>query len=208
MKGRDSVQDIKIFLASGSPRRRELLEQMGICFEIKVSDVDENTDDNLSPSETVEILSARKADVVFEELVEKLSGNFAVIGSDTVVAADEKILGKPKDKNEAFEMLSMLKGKKHTVYTGLTVMLYYNSKVSVSTLSSATDVYIRNLTDCEINDYINTGEPLDKAGAYGIQGKGAIIVGKIDGDYYTVVGLPVSRLYTIFRDMGIPIKIK
>ena len=172
-----------IILASKSPRRKELLSIITNDFVIKTADVDETLPENIAPDKAVEYLSKIKAEPFKNE-------NDIVIGADTVVAIDGKILGKPKDKADAYNMLKMLSGKEHSVFTGVTVI----GQSKADTFSVETRVKFFDLTDDEINDYINTGEPFDKAGGYGIQGKGSLLVEKIDGDYFNVVGLPVSRL--------------
>lgn len=172
-----------IILASKSPRRKELLSIITNDFVIKTADVDETLPTGIAPDSAVEYLSKIKAEPF-------KSDRDVVIGADTVVAIDGKILGKPKDKSDAYNMLKMLSGKEHSVFTGVTVMGNGNTE----TFSVETRVKFFDLTDDEINDYIDTGEPFDKAGGYGIQGKGSLLVEKIDGDYFNVVGLPVSRL--------------
>ncbi|MGN1329661.1 MAG: Maf family protein [Eubacterium sp.] len=172
-----------IILASKSPRRKELLSIITEDFVIKTANVDETLPESISPDKAVEYLSKIKA----EPFKNKKD---TVIGADTVVAIDGKILGKPKDKADAFSMLRILSGKEHSVFTGVTVIKNNKSK----TFSVETRVKFFELTDEEINTYISTGEPFDKAGAYGIQGKGSLLVEKIDGDYFNVVGLPVSKL--------------
>lgn len=172
-----------IILASKSPRRKELLSIITNDFVIKTADVDETLPENIAPDKAVEYLSKIKAEPFKNE-------NDIVIGADTVVSIDGKILGKPKDKADAYNMLKMLSGKEHSVFTGVTVIGYGNT----DTFSVETRVKFFELTDEEINNYTNTGEPFDKAGGYGIQGKGSLLVEKIDGDYFNVVGLPVSRL--------------
>lgn len=172
-----------IILASKSPRRKELLSIITNEFEIKTADVDEALPENIAPDKAVEYLSKIKADPF-------KNNNDIIIGADTVVAIDDRILGKPRDKADAYNMLKMLSGKEHSVFTGVTVI----SHGKTDTFSVETRVKFFDLTDDEINNYINTGEPFDKAGAYGIQGKGSLLVEKINGDYFNVVGLPVSRL--------------
>lgn len=173
-----------LILASKSPRRKELLSLITDNFIIKAADVDEALPDGIAPDKAVEYLSEIKATPF-------ASKNDTVIGADTVVAIDGKILGKPKDRQQAFEMLSELSGRVHSVYTGVTVI----SPDLTVTFSAETKVKFFKLTEREITDYIKTGECDDKAGAYGIQGSGALLVEKIDGDYFNVVGLPVSLLY-------------
>lgn len=172
-----------LILASKSPRRKELLSLITEDFIIKTADVDETLPAKITPSRAVEYLSRIKADPF-------KSDEDIVIGADTVVAVDDTILGKPADRENAFSMLKLLSGKEHSVFTGVTVIKGEKS----STFSVETRVKFYNLSDEEINAYINTGEPFDKAGGYGIQGKGSLLVEKIDGDYFNVVGLPVSRL--------------
>jgi septum formation protein len=175
---------MKTVLASASPRRKQILENAGFEVEIRVSEADETLPEGISPEKAVEYLASVKAHAVKREKDE------LVIAADTVVALDGKILGKPRDEKEAFEMLSLLSGKKHTVYTG--VCLLYNEKEEI--FSDSTGVEFYPLTDGEILKYIETGEPMDKAGAYGIQGKGCVFVKGIKGDYFNVMGLPVSKL--------------
>lgn len=172
-----------LILASKSPRRRELLSLITTDFEIKSADVDETLPEGISPQEAVLHLSKIKAEP-FD------NGIDTIIGADTVVAVDGKILGKPADRQQAAEMLKSLSGKYHSVFTGVTVI---KPEQSV-TFSVETKVKFFDLTDDEIYSYIATGECDDKAGAYGIQGKGSLLVEKIDGDYFNVVGLPISKL--------------
>lgn len=186
----------KLILASQSPRRRELMAKITPDFEVCVSSADETLPDGTAPEQAVAILSERKAQAVAE-----LPGmqDCAVIGSDTVVALGGQILGKPKDREQAKEMLRALSGNTHTVYTGVTVL----SPAGKSTFVSAADVCFYPLTEQEIADYVSTGEADDKAGSYGIQGKGALLVQSIRGDYYTVVGLPVAQLYRVLRELSL-----
>lgn len=174
---------MRIILASKSPRRKELLSLITEDFKIMSADVDESLPNGISPKEAVEYLSKIKAEPF-------RSSNDIVIGSDTVVAVDGRILGKPCDDKDAFEMLSLLSGREHSVFTGVTII----SGDKTETFSVETRVKFFELTDAEINEYISTGEPSDKAGAYGIQGKGSLLIEKIDGDYFNVVGLPISEL--------------
>ncbi len=184
-----------IILASNSPRRRELLGQMGIKeFKIIAPDVDESVEDGLSPAEIVEQLSLRKA-----RAVQALGADGLIIAADTVVALDGKVLGKPRDGADAFAMLSSLSGREHHVYTGVTVL----QRGRAVTEHEETAVVFRALEPDEIRGYIATGEPMDKAGAYGIQGLGALLVSGIRGDYCNVVGLPVFRLGGILKRFGV-----
>ncbi len=181
---------MRIVLASASPRRKELLGQLGIEFEICISDVEENIKETM-PARMVEELSFRKAEAVFH----KLTGDILVIGADTVVALEDKILGKPESPRHAKEMLKSLQAREHHVYTGVTIYKRQNGKEFHSIFSESTLVKFYPMTDAEIQWYVDSLEPLDKAGAYGIQGLGARYVEKIIGDYNNVVGLPIARLY-------------
>ena len=185
-----------IVLPSRSPRRRQLLEQMGLRdFRIVCSDADETASPGLTPPALVEALSARKAAAVQHAAA---AGDL-IIAADTVVALDGRVLGKPADGPDAFAMLSALSGRRHQVYTGLTVVC----GAQRLTEHEVTAVTFRSLSSAEICAYIATGEPMDKAGAYGIQGRGALFVEGIEGDYYNVMGLPVCRLGRILARLGV-----
>ena len=183
-----------IILASQSPRRRELLERMGLPFRIITPDIDEHMERELPPGELVAAISAEKAGAVAAQA----GPGAVVIAADTVVALDGAVLGKPADEEEAFRMLSLLSGNRHQVYTGLTVL----RREQVFSQWEETSVTFRPLTAEEIEAYIATGEPMDKAGAYGIQGYGALFIEGISGDYYNVMGLPVCRLGQILGQLG------
>ena len=180
---------MNLILASQSPRRKELLSLFGIAFTIQVPHADETMDPAGDPAQQVALVSCRKAlaTVCLQEDV--------VIAADTIVVCDGKILGKPKDTEEAFAMLSMLSGRTHQVMTGMTVM--HNGHLESCT--EITDVTFRTMTDAEIRRYIATGEPMDKAGAYGIQGGAALFAQSLRGDYYNVMGLPVCRLWQVLN---------
>ena len=178
----------EVILASGSPRRQELLQLVIDHFEVYVSDVDETLPEGIAPRDAVEMLALRKAQKVAE-----LRRHALVIGADTVVAVDGRILGKPRDDEQAAEMLRMLSGRIHQVYTGVAIC----EKNENNVFSCCTQVEFAPLSEAEIDWYLSTGEPFDKAGAYGIQGYGARFVKGITGDYFNVMGLPVNRLYTI-----------
>lgn len=185
-----------IILASQSPRRRELLGQMGLKgFKVTSPDVDEDVDENLHPSLVVEELSLRKARAVAAHADEE----DLIIAADTVVALEGTVLGKPADEREAFSILSALSGNRHYVYTGVTVI----RGDQVVTQHEVTTVTFRDLDPQEIDHYIATGEPMDKAGAYGIQGLGALFISGIDGDYFNVMGLPIYRLGRILADFDL-----
>ena len=188
-------EKVKIILASNSPRRRELLKQMGIeDFKVSAPNVDETVEPGLPPAEIVEQLSRRKADAA----AWKANPSALIIAADTVVALDGNVLGKPRDEEDAFAMLSALSGREHHVYTGVTVLRGGESV----TQHEETAVAFRDLTPEEIRAYIATVEPMDKAGAYGIQGLGALLVSGIRGDYCNVVGLPVFRLGRMLAGLG------
>lgn len=187
---------MKIILASQSPRRKELLERMGIKdFETISPNVDESAFHGLPPEELVRRLSAEKAAAV----AGKVGKDAIVIAADTVVALEGAVLGKPADELDAFKMLSALSGVRHQVYTGVTVCRGGEKQ----TAHEVTDVTFRELSEREIEDYISTGEPMDKAGAYGIQGYGALLIQGISGDYYNVMGLPVCRLSGMLSRFGV-----
>lgn len=175
----------KIILASASPRRKELLETAGAEFEIIVADVDESVPEGTKPEDAAIMTAEKKALAVAESHKDSV-----VIGADTIVVAGEKILGKPTDKADACRMLSMLSGVEHKVITGV-CLACEDKKITFAQVSK---VKFYDLTDDEINAYVETGEPMDKAGAYGIQGKGCVLVEKIEGDYFNIVGLPVARV--------------
>ena len=187
---------MNIILASQSPRRKELLERMGIRdFETISPNVDESVFHGLPPEELVRRLSAEKAAAVAGRAGE----DAIVIAADTVVALEGAVLGKPADELDAFKMLSALSGVRHQVYTGVTVCRGGEKQ----TAHEVTDVTFRELSEGEIEDYIATGEPMDKAGAYGIQGYGALLIQGISGDYYNVMGLPVCRLSGMLARFGV-----
>lgn len=177
---------MKIILASASPRRKELMALAGIPFEARPVDADETILCCTPPEGAVMMLATRKAQLAAEHFPDDL-----IIGADTIVAVGKHIYGKPDTSEEAFEMLSALSGKTHQVFTGVCI---YTKSGHRNAFCTRTDVTFFPLSEEEIRAYIATGEPMDKAGAYGIQGKGALLVEKIDGDYYNVVGLPISRL--------------
>ena len=222
----------KIILASASPRRRELLSQIGLDFEVVVSETEEKIT-STEPAKVVEELSAQKAEAVWEKLCsmttsqgsvtnaerleegsgvsrtdegskvfdpEQKSGkstitDIIVLGADTVVACDGKILGKPADTEAAVAMLTMLQGRGHEVYTGVTILYEENGERKTLTFHEKTTVHFYPMTDAQIREYVATGDPMDKAGAYGIQGLCARYISGIAGDYNNVVGLPVGRVY-------------
>ena len=187
---------MNIILASASPRRRELLERIGITgFTVAAPNVDESVEPGLSPADMVETLSLRKA----RAAAKNFGPDDLILAADTVVALDGAVLGKPRDEDDAFAMLSALSGRENRVYTGVTVL----RGDKAVTQHEETAVTFRELSPDEIRGYIATGEPMDKAGAYGIQGVGALLVSGIRGDYSNVMGLPVFRLGQMLSDFGL-----
>lgn len=182
-----------LILASSSPRRKELLENLHLTFEVTSPDVDESYDLNCAPEEIVMDLAERKSKFVATKYPHAF-----VIGADTIVVCDGDILGKPKTQTDAFCMLKKLSGQTHSVFTGVSIY----SPTGHVTFFEKTDVVFWELTDAEINGYIDTNEPLDKAGAYGIQGLGRLLVKKVNGDYFSVVGLPLSRTVRELKKLG------
>lgn len=176
---------MKLVLASKSPRRSEILKNAGIDFTVRVADADETIPEGTKPEDAVVFLAARKAMAVPRENDE------VILGADTVVVLDGNILGKPKDKNDAFNMIKSLSGRVHSVFTGVCAI---GDGISL-TFAEETKVDFYPLSDEEICDYVNTNEPYDKAGAYGIQGLASKFIRGIEGDYFNVVGLPVSSVY-------------
>lgn len=192
------MQNKKIILASASPRRRELLSQAGYEFEIQVSHKEE-TYTSESPDEIVKELALLKA----KDIAEQNDGkNTIVIGADTVVAHKGAILGKPKSKDDAFEMIKGFQGDKHQVYTGVAILDYdTDGNEKVVNHAVKTDVYVNPMTDEEIWKYIDSDNVMDKAGSYGIQSGFAVYIEKIEGDYFNVVGLPISYIYEQLKQM-------
>ena len=186
----------KIVLASGSPRRQELLQRIGIRdFDIRVPQTDESYPEGLTPAQIVEYISQEKA----QAAASLCTDDEIVITADTMVFLGQQRLGKPVDEADALRMLSALQGHCHTVCTGVTVRQGAHSL----TESESTRVYFRPAAEAELKAYIRTGEPMDKAGSYGIQGLGALLVERLDGDYFNVMGLPVLRLSRMLSQFGI-----
>ncbi len=180
------LNELKVVLASASPRRKELLSLIFNEYDICPADCDETLPEGIKAQEAVEHLSLIKNKAALE-----ICGKESlVISADTVVAVDDEILGKPVDKDDARRMITLLSGREHQVYTGVTLSLNGEFK----TFSEKTDVTFYELTEEEIESYISSSEPYDKAGSYGIQGKAGLLVKSVNGDYYNVVGLPVARL--------------
>ena len=203
----------KIILASASPRRRELLTQIGLDFEVVVSETEEKIT-STEPARVVEELSVQKAAAVWEKLVsgacdaeqnrgERTMADTIVLGADTVVACDGKILGKPANIENAVGMLTILQGRAHEVYTGVTVLYEENGEKKALTFHEKTTVHFCPMTEEQIREYVATGDPMDKAGSYGIQGICARYIRGIEGDYNTVVGLPAGRVYQELHGLGL-----
>lgn len=192
-------KDIPIILASASPRRAQLLTLAGYHFTVHPSNAEEVISGD-NPSEIVENLAFIKANDVYNDIKGNYKNqDFLVIGADTIVYYDGDILGKPEDEKEAFDMLKMLSDRTHQVYTGIAVILKQPGEKQTYLLHEKTDVTFYPINDYEIREYIKTGDPLDKAGAYGIQGSFAVHVKEIHGDYNNVVGLPIAKLYQALK---------
>lgn len=194
----------KIILASESPRRKEIMETMGITFETASANVEEIVEET-EPEQLVRALAEKKVKAVAESLG-KDTGDMILIGADTMVFFEGQALGKPKDKEDAFRMLSMLSDAVHEVFTGVHIIIRKDAAEKSISFASATKVTVQKLTAEEIEDYIATGEPMDKAGAYAIQGKFGIHIREIAGDYYNVVGFPIAKIYEKLLEEGINIK--
>lgn len=201
-------QERRLILASASPRRIQLLENLGLAFEVEPADIDETVEDGVSPQKAVQELSAHKAAAILEKLRRQNPDqnlDFIIIAADTLVADGEEVLGKPQDRAEAIAMLKQLAAKPHQVFTGVHVINFRNGKEEHHKECGATTVYFRPLTEAEITSYVDTGEPMDKAGAYALQGIGAFLVEKIDGCAANVIGLPVPRVVAILRRIGVKV---
>ena len=194
---------MKYILASASPRRKELLEQIGLKFEI-IPACGEEVIQYEKPEEVVMDLSRQKAEEIAKKRTE-ITIPEVIIGADTVVAYKDTILGKPKDKGDAYRMISLLQGNSHKVYTGVTLILRSGEETTVHSFFEETKVTMYPMSEAEREWYIDTKEPFDKAGGYGIQGKCAIFIEKISGDYNNVVGRPVARIYQELLKLGVDI---
>lgn len=183
---------MNLILASQSPRRRELMGLFSIPFLVRAADIDETMDPALRPYDEVARVSRRKAEATPRE------PDDVVVAADTIVVCQGRVLGKPREEAEARAMLRLLSGRDHQVMTGMTVLRGSRAV----TVTEVTDLHFRPLSEGEIDAYVRSGEPMDKAGAYGIQGGGALFAEKMVGDYYNVMGLPVCRLWKILRDMA------
>lgn len=183
---------MEVILASQSPRRKELLGLFHIPFTVRIADIDETMDPGRSPYDEVARVSRAKAEAI------SCSSDDVVIAADTIVVCNGQVLGKPADAADAFRMLRLLSGRDHQVMTGMTVLRSGQAVVC----TEVTDIHFRELTDREIQNYISTGEPMDKAGGYGIQGGAALFTQRLEGDYYNVMGLPVCRLGQILMQIA------
>lgn len=190
------VYTMTIILASASPRRQELLRQIGLSFQVIPADLDEGSIEASSPTALVEALAAAKAEHV---ALRQESADALIIASDTIVVLDDCVMGKPESASDARSMLETLSGRMHEVYTGVTL----RQGARIETFSDRSEVTFRTLSEEEIEAYIRTGEPMDKAGAYGIQGFGALFVSELRGDYYNVMGLPLCRLGQALQQFGV-----
>ena len=188
------MSECRVVLASGSPRRRQLLELIGIEHEVQPANIDESVRPRETPARYAERLAREKASVIASRDPDRIT-----IAADTTVVVNRKVLGKPENEEDARRMLSMLSGREHTVITAIAVARGRKLRSAVEEVR----VRFRRLREDEIDAYIATGEPMDKAGAYGIQGYGATIVECIEGDYFSVMGLPLARLVDLLRDLGV-----
>ena len=191
----------QIILASSSPRRRELLEKAGVHFQVMPSQEEEHIEKK-EPAQSVENLSWQKA----ASVASKTGQDVIVIGSDTLVAYEGRVLGKPRDAEEAVETLKLLQGNTHQVYTGVTVIVRDKEEEITKTFSRRTDVTFYPVDEKEIRDYVATGDPMDKAGSYDIRGDFSVYIKEIYGDYNNVVGLPVSMLFWEMKQLGINLR--
>lgn len=191
----ERLKNMTVILASASPRRTKLLSQAGIRHQVIPSTCEEKVSSKIPDQVVVELSRQKAMDVYAGYRAEHQGENILVIGADTVVAVQNQILGKPKDSEDAFRMLSLLQGSTHQVYTGVTFLEHRDGKETEKTFCECSNVHVSPMEVDEIQKYIAGGEPMDKAGAYGIQGEFAVFVEKIEGDYNNIVGLPIARIY-------------
>lgn len=189
---------MRIILASNSPRRRELLHQIFDSFDVIKSNFNEEVVDEKNPEELVKVLSSKKAEEVFDK-IESNESELLVIGGDTLVYFDGQVLGKPKDEKDAYNTLKKLQGNKNEVYSAFTVILKKDGKIIKETVLSKSIVTMKAMTDEEIEEYIKTGEPMDKAGSYAVQGIGNKFIDNIEGSYNSVVGLDIEKLKEVLE---------
>lgn len=188
---------MRIILASQSPRRKELMEAITKDFEVIVSNTDEKLEEGLTIEEQAKNVSYQKAKAVFD----RTEGDRIVIGSDTMVVKNSKIYGKPKSTEEATQMIKMLKNTEHTVYTGLAILAQKYGQYKEYLDCDIADVYFRDMSEEEIENWVNSGEAMDKAGAYAVQGKFMVFIDKINGNYQTVMGLPIHKVYEYLKKL-------
>jgi septum formation protein len=194
--GEFEVSPLEIILASASPRRQELLRKVGLSFRVSPSQVEERVEVPMNPAQLVEHLASIKA----RDVAERHPGAL-VLGADTIVVIDGQVLGKPRDQADAIRMLEMLSGRSHQVMTGVAIVAGGRELVA----HEVTAVHFRRLSREEIERYVDSGEPMDKAGAYGIQGRAAAMIQGIEGDYYNVVGLPLCRTVQMLSSFGVTV---
>lgn len=188
---------MKIILASKSPRRKELMDLLNVNYEVIVSDADETLEEGLTIQEQAKRISYIKAKKVFDET----SGDRIVIGSDTMVIKEDKIYGKPKNEEDAFRILKELNGTKHQVITGLAILVEKDGEYEEYLDYDITEVHFKDMTDEEIKNWIGTGKAIDKAGAYAVQGEFCVFIKKINGNYTTVMGLPIHKVYETLKEI-------
>jgi septum formation protein len=199
-------QDLRLILASTSPRRHELIKLLRLPFEIVPSQFEEVIDTRLNPDALVLFLAAGKGREVYERIAPDSSpGTLVVLGADTIVFLDGTVLGKPRDEEHAFEMLKRLSGRRHEVYTGVSLIVGSGAASQPRTLEAfeRSQVFFRSMSDEEIQDYVKSGEPMDKAGAYALQGTGSAFVARIDGCFTNVIGLPIPVVVALLRQAGV-----
>lgn len=196
---------MEIILASSSPRRAQILKMLNIDFKILPSNIDEDTFSYLPPRQLVKKLSFEKANLVFNTIKKEKPNlnNIMVIGCDTIVTYNNLVFGKPKNKDDAFKTLSLLNNKSHTVLTGVSFVGIKDGTFINENFCSCSLVTFNKFSDKEIMDYVNTNDPLDKAGSYSIQGSGAFLIKEIKGDFYSITGLPLQLVYTFFKKYNI-----
>lgn len=191
----------KLILASSSSRRQDILRKAGYNFSVHTAEIDENKymRGEMSPEDTVAFLSRLKGEAALKEI----SGEFVLLSADTIVVHQNKIIGKPKSPKDAFNILKALSNKCHKVYTAVSIFNVADENIDIIPILDGSDVYMGELSDGEILSYIKTEEPMDKAGAYGIQGLAGLFVDKIEGDFYNVEGLPLRKVYKALKNLGI-----
>lgn len=192
-----------LILASESPRRREIMDTMGITYEVMPANVIEEVEET-EPERMVQALAAKKVNDIAGKLDK--DKNLIIIGADTMVFSHGQALGKPKDKEDAVRMLQLLSGDIHEVCTGVAIIIRKKEEEIPLSFAVSTKVKVHTLTNTQIEDYIQTGEPMDKAGAYAIQGKFGLFINSIEGDYYNIVGLPIAHIYSKLLALGIDLK--